>query len=492
MADEDKTLSIRPGQADPSSGASEPGPGTALPKAIGDFRVLERIGAGAMGEVYLGTHRESGLEAAIKVVSPRLTMEEGFLKRFEREIASLLKLDHANIAKAVGHGMHNGQPWLAMEFVRGPNLADVQRKQGAMNEDAVLRLAMQVARGLDYVHATAGLIHRDIKPANILIAGSEKGESGHVAKIIDFGLAKIVGQAEQAGLTMTGMVMGTPFYMSPEQIRGEKGVDLRTDIYALGATMYHLLTNHLPFEGTSPGMVMTAHLTQKVPDPGEKVPSLHKATRKLVMTAMAKNCDERFLNYQGFIAACEKALSDIHERDHGTMRLLRKPLVLPGLQTRPPSLPKLDDPADDPFAGPVTTSAHRKQGGEQITTSRRASNDQVAKTAGRSAPSPGRREKTTAGPTARPHSSASSSVATEVIQPATLALRKVQTDRMRKLQTERAAISVGTSGFTPPKVGKAKSESAVYHRERIGPPTIWPLALLLAAMVALVVFLAVR
>ncbi len=254
--------------------------------------------------------------------------------------------------------------------------------------------------------------------------------------------------------------------------------------------MYHLLTNHLPFEGNSPGMVMTAHLTQKVPDPGEKVPSLHRATRKLVMTAMAKSTDERFLNYQGFIAACEKALSDIHERDHGSLRLLRKPLVLPGLQTRPPSLPKLDDPADDPFAGPVTTSTNRKVG-DKVATSPRVSGDQVAKPAGRST-APARKDKTTAGASGQPHSSASSSVATEMVQPATLALRKVQTDHIRKLQTERAAIDVGTSGFTAPAAMKAKSESAVFHREKLGPPTIWPLALLLMALMALVVFLAGR
>ncbi len=489
MADEDRTLNLPGGSTDPAAGQHDPSAATALPKTIGDFRVLERIGAGAMGEVYLGTHRTSGQEAAIKVVSPRLTMEEGFLKRFEREIESLLKLDHPNIAKAVGNGMHNGQPWLAMEFVRGPNLADVQRKQGAMHEDAVLRLAIQVARGLEHVNLTAGMIHRDIKPANILIAGSDKGESGHIAKIIDFGLAKMVGQAEQAGLTMTGMVMGTPFYMSPEQIRGEKSVDLRTDIYALGATMYHLLTNHLPFPGTSPGMVMTAHLTQPVPDPGEKVPGLHKATRKLVMTAMAKNADERFLNYQGFIAACDRALTAIHERDHGTMRLLRKPLVLPGLQSRPPSLPKLDDdPADDPFAVPVTTSTNRKPGSEQITTSRRAANDQVAKPAGRSA----KTQRNDRSAPSRRQGSASSSVATEIVQPATQALRKVQTDRIRRLQTDRAAISVGTTGFTAPEAAKAKSESAVYHRGKVGAPTIWPLALLLGALIAMVMFLAVR
>src|SRR5689334_23014781 len=128
MADNDKTLQM------PLEGGQPAGPDA--PRVIGDFRVVQRIGAGAMGEVYLATHRETGQEAAIKVVSPRLVEEDGFLKRFEREIEALTKVDHPNIAKAITHGLHDGRPWLAMEFVRGPSLADAQRA-GAMHEDAV-------------------------------------------------------------------------------------------------------------------------------------------------------------------------------------------------------------------------------------------------------------------------------------------------------------------------------------------------------------------
>ncbi|GDY13156.1 hypothetical protein LBMAG53_20340 [Planctomycetota bacterium] len=284
-----------------------------LPDRIGPYRVLKRIGAGAMGEVYLGQDG-AGQEVAIKVMAIRLVDSPDFLERFHREFNLVAGIDHPNIARAMGSGEFDGQPYLAMEYIRGPALDQVLKQQGPLTEATALRVAIGVAKGLEFAYQRSGLIHRDIKPANILIA--KKGDDpfatpgvdeNDLAKVIDFGLAKSV-SSEAQGLTMTGAVMGTPHYMAPEQIRGEKDVDVHADIYALGATLYHLLTGAYPYPEPSPGLVMTAHLTKPVPDPGTTVRTLSKPTRELVMTAMQKRPGDRFLTYRAFLVAAEKSL----------------------------------------------------------------------------------------------------------------------------------------------------------------------------------------
>jgi serine/threonine protein kinase len=159
---------------------------------------------------------------------------------------------------------------------------------------------------------------------------------GDLVKIIDFGLAKSV-DAEDQRLTLTGIVMGTPSYMSPEQIRSDPHLDYHTDVYALGATMFHMLTGRIPYPGAVPAMVMVGHLNEPVPDPGALVPSLSPLTRQLVMTAMAKSTKDRFVDYRGLIHACEKALKALGQGPVNTMRMLRKPMVRSGNPSTPPS-----------------------------------------------------------------------------------------------------------------------------------------------------------
>jgi serine/threonine protein kinase len=327
------------------------GSAVAAPKSVGEFTLLKSIGAGAMGEVYLAEHRTTGARAALKLITNSHAADEAFIQRFNREIAILSGLDHPNIGRAIAFGVDHGHPYLAMEYINGPNLGDVLNERGALFEVDVLRLAIQVARGLAYAHTEAGLIHRDIKPANILIAqvaGGDRSASllaeGDQVKIIDFGLAKSV-DAEDQRLTLTGIVMGTPSYMSPEQIRSDPHLDYHTDVYALGATMFHLLTGNIPYPSAVPAMVMVGHLNNPIPDPGTLVPSLSAPTRQLVMTAMAKLVKDRFVDYRGFINACEKALKVIGQKPVGTLRLLRKPMVRSGNPATPPT--GSDNPAQD-------------------------------------------------------------------------------------------------------------------------------------------------
>jgi serine/threonine protein kinase len=320
--------------------AQTPAPNSAISpdstKIVGEFHIVKKIGSGAMGDVFLGRHPERGTMVAIKLIAKQHATDEAFIARFKREIDVLMKLHHPNIAQAVAYSVDPAQTYLAMEYVEGPNLSDVLRERTALFESDVLTIGMHVARGLAHAYNESGLMHRDIKPMNILIDQQRKGprdgyfmEPEDKAKIIDFGLAKST-DADDQRLTLTGIVMGTPAYMSPEQIRCEPNVDFRTDMYALGASMYHMLTGQLPYPGDAPAVIMTGHLTQPVPDPSRLVRSVSQQTRDIVMTALAKKAKDRFSDYRAMISACEKALKGLTQNNSGTGRLLRKPMVRGG------------------------------------------------------------------------------------------------------------------------------------------------------------------
>jgi serine/threonine-protein kinase len=304
---------------------------------LGDFIIEKKIGAGAMGDVYLAKQSQTGALVAVKLITDRNAEDQSFIARFKREVDVLMGLDHHYIARAVGYEIEKSPMYLAMEYVAGPNLSDVLQERSALFEIDALTIGMQIARGLAHAYNEAGLIHRDIKPMNILIEQQRKGkreglfmEPQDKVKIIDFGLAKST-DAEDQRLTLTGIVMGTPAYMSPEQIRSDSTIDFHSDMYAVGASMYHMLTGRIPFAGEAPAIIMSGHLTQPVPDPGDLVPSLNPLTRNIVMTAMAKDPRQRFADYRAMISACEKALKAL-EQGTGTVRLLRKPMVRGGLK----------------------------------------------------------------------------------------------------------------------------------------------------------------
>lgn len=293
---------------------------------IPGYEMLGELGSGAMGEVYQARNLETGMEVAIKVMAPELNERRDLVKRFEREIALLTKLKHPNIAGAIDNGNVDGRLYLAMEFVRGPTLTNLLKVSGPFSEVDALRITLQIAQALEYAWKSSGLIHRDLKPSNLLAVPEENGQ-GERVKIIDFGLARSV-YSEDVSMTMTGMVMGTPNYMSPEQIRGEKELGIQSDMYGLGCTVFHLITGRLPYIANAPAQVMAAHLKEAIPDPGSLVPSLTPATRHLIMTCMAKKVSDRYQSYEPLIKACEAGLRTITLRDTTSIRLLRRPLVL--------------------------------------------------------------------------------------------------------------------------------------------------------------------
>jgi len=218
------------------------------PRTLGDYRLLRRLGEGGMGSVYLAYKEDENHQFAIKVLSDQLAGNQAYLDRFRREAKSGSLLNHPNIVRciAAGEDQNTGKHYLAMEFVDGPSAHNLLDRMGRMPVGDVVRIALDIARALEYLH-TRNFVHRDIKPDNILIT-----QAG-VAKLADLGLAKRMDDASP--LTATHQAFGTPYYMPYEQAINAKNADSRSDIFALGATLYHLVTGEVPFKGNSPGEI---------------------------------------------------------------------------------------------------------------------------------------------------------------------------------------------------------------------------------------------
>jgi serine/threonine protein kinase len=226
-----------------------------LNKTYGNVRLTARIGNGAMGAVYQGWHDRFHREVAVKVLlhmNAKATVKERFL----REGQAAAKIQHENVVQVMDAGEHEGIAYLVMELVNGYSLGRIIDEKGPLPCEAVAHIGAQIALGLAAIHAK-GIIHRDIKPDNILIGSDRK------VKITDLGLAKQTDDPEINRLTATGMVVGTPLYVSPEAIRDPRSATISADIYSFGATLYHLLTGHPPFQASSPYEVMRAHLEQR-------------------------------------------------------------------------------------------------------------------------------------------------------------------------------------------------------------------------------------
>ena len=265
----------------PAPPATAASPLAGEPARIGPYRVLSKLGAGAMGAVYLGYDDEHARRVAIKVLPSQFADKADMVSRFRREATAAGTLRHANIIAAYRAGDDHGVHYYSMEYCDGDSLAQVLERDGPFSLVAVLPIMLQVVSALQHAH-DHGFIHRDIKPSNIMVT------KAGVAKILDLGLTKNIDDAQASFNTMTGMAMGTPHYISPEQARGEKTIDGRADIYSLGATLFHLLTGQTPFEGSTPAVIMTQHLTREAPDIHRLLPDLPMGVVYVVRRMMAK------------------------------------------------------------------------------------------------------------------------------------------------------------------------------------------------------------
>jgi len=262
------------------------------PGRLGSYVLLKCLGKGAMGATYRALEKGLDRLVAVKVMRSRLGEDDQRVKGFFAEAKAVASLEHPNAVRLYSAGQEKGQPYIVMELIRGRAMDRAFRADKPLAEDRVLEIALGVARALEAA-AEIGLVHGDVKPANIML--DEKG----TPKLVDFGVARFGGG--RAG----DEFMGTPYYAAPEQVRREP-TDLRTDIYSLGATMFHALTGHPPFRGERIGDVLHARLAGPPPDPRDFVPLLHPKTVAVVLRMMATEPAERHATYR-------QLLDDLHE-----------------------------------------------------------------------------------------------------------------------------------------------------------------------------------
>ncbi len=253
---------------------------------VGGCKIEAVIGRGGMGTVYRATQTSVGRSVALKILDPKLSSEASFRARFDREARAAAAVSHPNIVSVFDVGEDEDVNYLVMEVAAGANLDVLLQDEKHLSEDEALSIVRQVADALQHLEPL-GLVHRDVKPSNI-IYDREEGR----ARLADFGLARPIAD-DQVAVTKTGVSLGTPYYMSPEQVRGEKQLDIATDVYALGGTLFHLLTGEAPFDGESSAVVMSKHLRAQVPNPRRVRPAVSASAAKLVRKMMAKSPSAR-------------------------------------------------------------------------------------------------------------------------------------------------------------------------------------------------------
>lgn len=281
-------------------------------QTIPGFTILGKLGAGAMATVFKARQLSLDRLVAIKVLPRKFSSNPDFIDRFYAEGRAAAQLNHPNIVQAYDVGKAGEFHYFVMEYVEGSTVYDqiVQKKR--FTEHEALDIIIQVAEALEHAHAK-GLIHRDVKPKNIMLS-----KSG-VVKLADMGLARAISDREAAEAE-AGKAFGTPYYISPEQVRGEVHVDQRADIYSLGATLYHMLTGRVPFEGKDPNDVMRAHLKQPIVSPDHVNPKLSAEVSEVIEMMMAKRPEERHQNSTDLLEdlrAVRKGEKPVHA--HGSL-----------------------------------------------------------------------------------------------------------------------------------------------------------------------------
>ena len=273
-------------------------------KEIGGYELLGKLGAGAMGAVFKARQKSLDRVVALKILPPSAAKDQKFIERFMREARTSAKLNHPNIVQGidVGKDEASGLYYFAMELVDGPSLKAVLDKEKVIPEKRALEITRGVSSALECAEK-AGIVHRDIKPDNILLT-----QNGTV-KLADLGLARQTG-ANDAGITLGGTALGTPYYMSPEQVRGELDkVSVRSDIYSLGATLFCLVTGRQAFTGATSALIMSKHLTEAPPKPREINPEISEECSRLILKMLQKDAAKRPQSAAELSAEIDRILS---------------------------------------------------------------------------------------------------------------------------------------------------------------------------------------
>jgi eukaryotic-like serine/threonine-protein kinase len=263
----------------------------------GRYRVIRRLGAGGMAEVYCAEDQQLGRQVALKLLYRRFAEDDEFVERFRREASAAAGLQHPNIVQVFDRGRWDGTYYIAMEFLPGRSLKQIVHDHGALEPDLAADLTIQILQAARFAHRR-GVVHRDLKPQNVLV--DDEGR----AKVADFGIAR----AGASDMTETGSVMGTAQYLSPEQAQGEP-VDARADLYSIGVVLYELLTGVVPFDAESPVTVALKQVSEAPVPAIQRNPAIPPALDAVVMHAMRKDPNARFQDADEFIAAIERALA---------------------------------------------------------------------------------------------------------------------------------------------------------------------------------------
>ncbi len=286
--------------------------GTSLIGSIidGKFHILQKLGEGGMGAVYLGEHVKMGRKSAIKVLTQALAQDTEAIARFNREAANAARISHGNVCAIYDFGeTPEGVIFLAMEYIDGESLSDLLRREGPLGPLRAATITRQVGDALQAAH-DLGIVHRDLKPDNIMITKGRDG--GDVVKVVDFGIAKAMGGEEGQKVTRTGLVVGTPEYMSPEQLSGDV-LDGRSDIYSLALVLFRILTGRLPFEADNAQEVMIKRLTDEPTRLNDALPGANfpEHLQNVMNRALGRMPNDRYAKASEFANDVVRAVSGV-------------------------------------------------------------------------------------------------------------------------------------------------------------------------------------
>ncbi|MBO5959716.1 MAG: serine/threonine protein kinase [Lentisphaeria bacterium] len=270
---------------------------------IGDYVIESQIGSGGMGMIYKAKQISMRRIVAIKVLRDNLTSNKKYLDRFFREVRLLASMEHPNMVRVYEGGNDRGNVWFSMEYVQGDDLnLYLMRRQFRFSEYQARFIALHVASALVYAWNYQRIIHRDVKPANIMLT-----KTGEI-KLLDLGISKKLDDDSLSvgNTTADGLLVGSPTYMSPEQVSAGKNIDFRTDIYSLGVTLFHILAGKPPYDGTSVVDVITQHFSAPIPDIREIRPDVSRRVANIIKKMMAKQKEDRYASWEELIAALNK------------------------------------------------------------------------------------------------------------------------------------------------------------------------------------------
>jgi serine/threonine protein kinase len=263
-----------------------------LGTTLGNYRIERQLGAGGMGVVYEGTHVLLGRTAAVKVLLAKYSQDDSIVQRFFNEARAATAIKHPGIVEIYDFGHAPEGAYIVMELCDGESLATRIRRRRTMPVVAAVTIVRHIAGTLAVAHA-AGIIHRDLKPDNVFVVRDPDIEGGERIKLLDFGIAKLATETAGPSQTTTGVIMGTPNYMSPEQCRGAGQIDHRSDLYAIGCILFELLCGRVPFVGEGSGDIIGAHLLTPPPQPSSLMPAIPAELEALVLRLLAKKPAER-------------------------------------------------------------------------------------------------------------------------------------------------------------------------------------------------------